>query len=323
MEEAVLESETSQTTISGLKKEIENFHDNNDKIIKSSVEEKRNLQIKHEKICTVNRALKNEKENLQKELVQSSVALKSSKKEIKDQTHQHQKKIEAFEDKLKDLLEYKSHKASEEKELKTKLKKVEKKLKVLREKEAEIKVEKSNLERDKSHKNDKVSKDNNNPSHVETNAENKIPETSSILCTHFPQCSIRQPKPPPIEPPTFKQFELNEAISKTETLESEIENFVENVVNFLKEEGPNDDLDITITKLEALKKMLDPEAETEGRTSQFDELIELAKTSRDIIENRKNEKEEGFDDDDYLDYESDDLPRHYYGEDGELIFEDD
>ena len=89
---------------------------------------------------------------------------------------------------------------------------------------------------------------------------------------------------------------------------------------FLKDE-PSDNLEITIAKLEAVKKMLDPKAETECRISKFDELIDMVKTSRDIIESMESKKEEEADD--YLDYEDEDLPRHYYGEDGEIIFEDD
>ena len=69
----------------------------NDRIIAGKIasfaEEKRSLQIKHEKTCAVNKSLKNDNENLKKDLNQSSVALKSAKKEIKDQTHKHEKKI--------------------------------------------------------------------------------------------------------------------------------------------------------------------------------------------------------------------------------------
>ena len=317
-DEAVNENEVSHTTISDLNKQIEHFEESNDRIMAAKVasfaEEKRSLQIKHEKTCAENKSLKNDNENLKKDLNQSSVALKSAKKEIKDQTHKHEKKIDAFEDKMKDLLEYKSIKASEEKDLKIKLKKVEKKLKILRDKEAEIKIEKMNLERDKTRQNEA-----NNNLEFETKTEEQNTEIS-LKCNHFPQCITRQPIPPPIGPLTFKQFELTEAVIEMEKIESEVDRFVENVVDFLRDES-SDNLDITIAKLEAVKKMLDPNAEPEGRISQFDELIEMAKHSKDIIENMKNKKDE--DDDDYFEYEHEDLPRHYYGEEGEIIFEDD
>ena len=81
-------------------------------------------------------------------------------------------------------------------------------------------------------------------------------------------------------------------------------------------------MDITLTKIEAIKNMLDPKAESEGQTSQFDDLIEMVTSYRDIIEGMKTDREE--DAEDYLVSEDDDdLPRYYYGEDEEIIFEDD
>ena len=46
-------------------------------------DEKRALQIKHEKVCAENKNLKSDLENARKELNQSAVALRSSKKETK------------------------------------------------------------------------------------------------------------------------------------------------------------------------------------------------------------------------------------------------
>ena len=57
------------------------------------------------------------------------------------------KKITGLEIRLSDLQNYKNDKISEEKELRTKIKKVDKKLKTLAEKEAEIKIEKTQLKR--------------------------------------------------------------------------------------------------------------------------------------------------------------------------------
>ena len=89
-------------------------------------------------------------------------------------------------------------------------------------------------------------------------------------------------------------------------------------MEFLNEE-PKDNIDITIAKLEALKKLFDEKIEPFGQNSEFEELIEMAKSTKEIIENMKNCEAEDFDD---YEYEEDDLPRHYYGEDGEILFEE-
>ena len=207
----VLENEHSKQTICALKNQIDHLHENIDKVViekvKTFAEEKRKLQIKHERICAESKSLKSDKENLEKELKHTNVALKSARKEIKDQSHDYQRKIEAFENRVKDLLEYKTSKASEEKDLRNKLKKVEKKLREVKEKEAELKLERNRLNRDKTLKSVEIKEHNNNVDDVKPKNEQKNKETN-FLCLHIPQCALRQPKPPPIGPLTLKQLEL-------------------------------------------------------------------------------------------------------------------
>ena len=93
--------------------------------LKAVGDEKRALQIKHEKMCTDNKTLKNENEALKTELKSGCIALKTSQKEYKDATHRLEKKIEGFEEKLRELHEYKVVKQSEEKDLKSKIKKAD------------------------------------------------------------------------------------------------------------------------------------------------------------------------------------------------------
>ena len=78
----------------------------------------------------------------------------------------------------------------------------------------------------------------------------------------------------------------------------------------------DDKIDDTIVKLKAVKLVLDPDAEVEGHISLFEELIDLARNHKDGLENLKKGREDEFED--Y--YEDEDLPRHYYGEEGEILF---
>ena len=78
-------------------------------------------------------------------------------------------------------------------------------------------------------------------------------------------------------------------------------------------------MDNKIVKLEAVKQVLDPDSELKGHISPFDALIDMAKKTREAIENMKNRE---YVDEEYSDYD-DDLPRHYYGEEGEVLFYDD
>ena len=78
--------------------------------------------------------LKVENEDLKKNLNSLNVALKTSRKESKDNTYKLEKKLEQLEEKNQDLLEYKMNKISDEKDLKSKSKKIDKKLKNVKDK---------------------------------------------------------------------------------------------------------------------------------------------------------------------------------------------
>ena len=128
-----------------LNKQLSESSDNIDIAVETKTkhinDEKRTLQIKHEKICSENKNLKSDLENARKDLNQTAVALKSSKKETKEASDILQKKTGQLETKIKALEEFKKDKMSEEKELKAKLKKVDKKLKAVQEKESKLKLE--------------------------------------------------------------------------------------------------------------------------------------------------------------------------------------
>ena len=82
-----------------------------------------------------------------KDLNALNVALKSCKKEGNDTAHKNQKKVENLEAKLKEHVQFKITKESEEKDLRAKTKKLNKKLKTIQEKEAELKVARNRLDR--------------------------------------------------------------------------------------------------------------------------------------------------------------------------------
>ena len=130
--------------IATLKSKIED--DEKIKVV-SENEEKRLLQIKHEKTCAENKALKNDNEAFRKDLNNTSVALKTSKKESKDASHRSEKKVENLEEKIRGLNEYKIVKESEDKELRAKIKKADKKQKQIQEREAKLELEKIALQK--------------------------------------------------------------------------------------------------------------------------------------------------------------------------------
>ena len=117
--------------------------------LKLCSEEKRSLQIKHDKICADNKILKQDKDTLNKELNSASVALKSSRKDTKDAAHRYEKKVEALEDKINVLEQFKADKDAEQRNLNRESKKLNKKLKAINEKEAKVALEKLQLEESK------------------------------------------------------------------------------------------------------------------------------------------------------------------------------
>ena len=115
--------------------------------LKAFNDEKKSIQTKHEKLCADHKILKGENVDLMKDLNARNVALKSCKKESNDTAHKNQKKVENLEAKLKELVQFKITKESEEKELRAKTKKLDKKFKTIQEKEAELKVARNRLDR--------------------------------------------------------------------------------------------------------------------------------------------------------------------------------
>ena len=73
-------------------------------------------------------------------------------------------------------------------------------------------------------------------------------------CAHKPQCILRDPKPPPFGPITFAEFQLEAEIGKR----GSIEEFINYVKDLIKLED-NETLDDQIEKLEALKRLLEPQ----------------------------------------------------------------
>jgi rubrerythrin len=94
--------------------------------------------LKHEKTCNELKTLKHDHENLEKELNNSKVVIKTLKKEAKESDAQHTKILKVKEDTIEKLKEFKAHKISEEKELKQMEKKVNKKLKSVEERESKL-----------------------------------------------------------------------------------------------------------------------------------------------------------------------------------------
>ena len=202
------------------------------------------------------------------------------------------KKIDSLETKQKDLSDFKADKISEERELSNKLKKVNKKLKTLAEKEASIKVQSEVIKKDK------------NKNIIIVSEVSKPEQTLS-------QTISRQPYPPPHGPPTKAQFDLNQILLINETVEK-IGTFTQIVKNFFQYKAA-EDINITITKLKAFSELFEPNIEKE----EFDELVAMARETKAIQNYYYNHEEDETDDDDYDDS---DLPNHYLGEDGELVF---
>ena len=138
-EDAVHELEVLQSEKNDLSEHLTESKDKIDIVgnnIKVVNEEKRALQIKHERICSENKNLKNELESTKADLVTAVSTLKTTKKEAKDSSLQTENG--QMEEKIKVLEDFKRAKMSEEKILRNKIKKVEKKLKSVHEKEAEL-----------------------------------------------------------------------------------------------------------------------------------------------------------------------------------------
>jgi regulator of replication initiation timing len=159
-EKAVLDAGIKYSTIKDLEIQINNLKaskadafKNFESEINALRDEKKNMQIKCEKVIVENKALKSENPDLAKELKTANSASKSSQKDSKEAFNKYERKLEALQLKLKELNDYRIDKAAEEKSVKNKQKKLEKKEKLLIEREASLKVEKLQFERIKSNLN--------------------------------------------------------------------------------------------------------------------------------------------------------------------------
>ena len=65
--------------------------------VKAISEEKRSLQIKHEKVCAENKMFKSENEALVKEVNCLNVSIKALKRDVKDVGYKNDKKCEVLE----------------------------------------------------------------------------------------------------------------------------------------------------------------------------------------------------------------------------------
>ena len=104
-------------------------------------EEKRVLQIKHEKVCAEIKIVNNEKEDLVKKCHALSVADKTKQKEIFEAQKRFNMKNEELKNKVIDLEVFREQKLTEERAFKHQEKKIEKKDKRELPKEAKLKVD--------------------------------------------------------------------------------------------------------------------------------------------------------------------------------------
>ena len=165
-------------------------------------QEKKSLQTKNEKVIAENKLLRNERDNLKTEVNNLNVALKSSRKDLKDAHHRFEKSKEESETKIKDLIEFKIMKNSDEKELRSKQKKVEKKMKKVEEKEAQLKVDRFNFERST---NEKVNDDNHNFKPNICSSPTRKPCKTPTPMSSPPRVSFTPPIPSHT-PPHYKPF---------------------------------------------------------------------------------------------------------------------
>ena len=165
-DEALVECEELQKKVIEFETIVEILHSKLEKSEKKPLE---NNEIKIKKFVTENKNLKVEKEELAKEVTNLNLRLKTSKKDLQEACHRHEKKTEDLEFKIKNLMEFKLGKDSEEKGIKNKQKKIDKKMKLIEEREAKLEVEKNKFERTKwsqlnvtdANKNFKVDEANN------------------------------------------------------------------------------------------------------------------------------------------------------------------
>ena len=118
-----------------------------EKLKNKLLDENKSLQIKNEWLNAENKSFRSENADLHKQVNSLNVAIKSSKKDLKEANHRFDKKFGDMEFKLKELTEYKQEKVSEEKEIKINLKKIDKKLKDIKEREARLEADKKKFDK--------------------------------------------------------------------------------------------------------------------------------------------------------------------------------
>ena len=156
--------------------------------LKLCSDEKRTLQTKHEKTCAENKILIQDKETLSKDLNSASVALKSSRKDTKDVAHRYEKKVEALEDKIKVLEQFKSEKDAEQRSFNSKSKKLNKKLKAVTKKEAKVALDNLQRERSKLKANEDET-DNQTSEPIAEYSNNNSPTTAKADNSAFAETS--------------------------------------------------------------------------------------------------------------------------------------
>ena len=145
LEEEILNNLSSKTRLELSENRLNNVQDKFESLetkYQKLKTEKELLEKRHEKNCAEFRISKSESEDLSKELNSLSVALKSAKKQLKDETFKHEKIVSKHVAKIQDLEEFRLEKCSEEKEFKKKQKKLNQKLKKVHESEAKLKLSK-------------------------------------------------------------------------------------------------------------------------------------------------------------------------------------
>ena len=126
-----------ETTIDKLKSATDNF-DDLEANMKKLQQEKKLLEKKHQIVSAESKTSKTQINDLEKDIRGTSVALKSSKKDLKEEALRHEKTVINLKKKIEDLEKFKARKSLEEKEIKVKEKKLNKKLKNVSDIEAKL-----------------------------------------------------------------------------------------------------------------------------------------------------------------------------------------
>ena len=344
-EDAVHEVEAKTKEVFELQRDLQNLHEQQQESIankvKTSSDQKRALEIKHERVCAENKNLKNEIENTKKDLNSTKIALKSSRKETKDTSYKFEKKVEQLNDTIKDLEDYKVAKLSEEKELKVKLRKADKKMKSVKEREAKVELERIKTERTEHGEKTDENKNNTAPlsqlqfpaTLVGSPTEQCSPATSSgSLVTSISSIATSNTNyPQTITSTNYCEQQgmkdLDTGISSTDTFEEDIEKAMTKAENIAREKARA----IINKKLKSRLKDTELSEEAFGDLEQellddMEETIqeELLSYRNDLAEQflSKNNAAEEFADN----YEIDmwEGPQFYWGGDDccELIFVD-